>query len=263
MNIVTYPLGHTTAELDRLDAQALLLRDPVLDKLAAKSESCLEIGCGNGSNIQLLRQINPYIRYTGIDIVPQAIRAAKARFGQDKNISFAVSDGASINIEARFDLIFTKLVLWSVGPQWQKILNEARRLLTPCGIFYALEPCNQLIQIYPAKPEASSWMKKWDAAALQRGLNPYIGIEVASALISAGYNNVETAFFPVMATGIHTLKYQSIMNNLKGFYFGPAADTFGLGADNNQDRFNAVTELETLAPENFVMDALFASWGSL
>src|SRR5580658_2816996 len=99
MNKTPYPLGHEAEEKRRLDRQAESLRDPLLERLAASAESCLEIGCGTGSNLGLLRSANPGLWYAGIDPAPQAIAAAKARFGGDPSSSFHVMDGRSPAIE--------------------------------------------------------------------------------------------------------------------------------------------------------------------
>lgn len=259
MNTATYPLGHTPNELDRLDTQAVLLRDPLLEELAAKASSCLEIGCGNGSNLSILLQANPKIRFTGIDTAPEAIAAAKSRYEKNSNAEFVVMDGSAIDLaDAQFDLVFTKLVLWSVGPAWTNILKEAYRLLAPGGTFYALEPCNHLIEIYPEKPKAKAWMNAWDEAAIKSGLDPYIGTKVADELQNAGFTNVDAKFYPIIAPGSEEERYKAIIQNLKGFYMGPAADTFGLSPANQQE---AAQELDAFSPDSLVMDALFVSWG--
>ena len=256
-----YPLGHHSSELSRLEAQALLLHDDFLDELAAKSVSCLEIGCGNGANFSLIKRANPCIEYTGIDISPLAIQAAKFKI-TDQDATFMVMDGQSIHLDKKFDLIFTKLVLWATGDALEKILQEVKRLLTTHGTFYALEPCNQLIQFYPPKPYLSSWMKQWDNAVIQSGLNPHIGIHVANKLIEEGFNKVDSKFMPFSSLGRNQSRYTSIMNNLKGFYMGSAVNYLELNFDEALKN-NAINELNAWTSDSFVMDALFAAWGSL
>lgn len=258
MQKINYPLGHSPTELARLDQQAVLLHDPFLDELATKASTCLEIGCGHGSNLPLLRQANPNIHYTGIDIDESAIRIATDRFNRDNHAEFYVSDARQLPCNQKYDLIFTKLVLWSIGPTWQNILIQAQKLLNPGGVFYALEPCNQLIQFYPPKPAVTYWMKQWDNTANSRGLNTYIGIEVASALIAADYHDVNTKFSPVIALGVNRDHYMNIIQNLMGFYLGPAAHHFNM---NTNERTKIEKEFLSAEPGNFVMDGLVATWG--
>lgn len=256
-----YPLGHSTGELDRLDIQAMLFRDPLLERLAEQSSSCLEIGCGNGSNLSLLRSANPHLSYTGIDTASGAIASAKGRFGEDAKARFIVMDGSSASIQAeQFDLVFTKLVLWSIGPDWGDVLDEAYRLLQPGGTFYAFEPCNHLVEIYPKRPALTAWMNAWDACAVQHGLDPFVGTKVAGALNARGFIAVESKFFPVIAPASEEERYRAIVDNLKGFYMGPSVDSFGLNHDDGL-RGAALDELNDMSPDNLVMDALFVSCG--
>lgn len=259
MKIVSYPLGHLPSELERLDDQALLLHDPFLDQLAQKSTSCLEIGCGSGSNVLLIKRVNPRIAYTGVDISIKAIEAAKTKYDTLEDVTFLVGDATSINMKEQFDLIFTKLVLWSVGEQWKEVIRKAKKMLKHGGTFYALEPYNRLIQFYPPKPCVQQWMKKWDEAAIYHGLNPHIGIEIASELVKTGLVNVGTHFFPVAAMGVNREKYSAIIKNLTGFYLGPAAQQFGLETPNN----HILDEFQRVEDANFIMDSLFVAWGQL
>ena len=130
------------------------------------------------------------------------------------------------------------------------------------GMFYALEPCNQLIQLHPPKPYASAWMKAWDEAAIKQGLHPWIGTAMASELIHAGFNNVACRFVPVTALGIHHREYLDVIENMKGFFMGPAAAVFDLEKYHHLSRDKAVAELDNVTPGSLVMDAVFAAWGS-
>ncbi|MBY0547619.1 MAG: class I SAM-dependent methyltransferase [Candidatus Obscuribacterales bacterium] len=262
MNAVIYPLGHAEKELERLDGQASLLCDPSLEALFAHCKSCLEIGCGNGANLPLLRQQNRYTQYTGIDTSEAAIDEAFRRFHDSEDTRFMVMSGASIDLpDSSFDLIFTKLVLWSVGVDWPCVLEEAMRLLKPGGTFYAFEPCNHLVEMYPSKPSARRWMNQWDEAACASGLDPFIGPKVASQLNAAGFENVDSKFFPVIATGREKERYEAIVGNLKCFYMGPSAEALGLPSDGELRR-HATAEFLEFGPESLVMDAFFVSRGS-
>lgn len=262
MNAVIYPLGHAEKELERLDLQASLLRDPALEALFAQSKTCLEIGCGSGANLPLLRRQSPETQYTGIDTSEAAIDEAARRFHGNENARFLVMSGASLDLpDASFDLIFTKLVLWSVGIDWPCVLKEAMRLLKPGGTFYAFEPCNHLVELYPEKPSAKQWMNQWDEAALASGMDPFIGPKVPRQLKTAGFENVDSKFFPVIATGREKDRYEAIVGNLRGFYMGAAAQAVGLPSDGNL-RHQASAEFLEFGPESLVMDAFYASRGT-
>ncbi len=257
-----YPLGHESRELERLDMQAELLHDQLLASLAARAGNCLEIGCGNGSNLPLLRKANPELKYTGIDISEEAIRAARSRFKNDASSNFVVMDASKMSLPpGSFDLVFTKLVLWSLGKSWIDVLKDARDLLSAGGVFYALEPCNNYIELFPQAPAAKEWMALWDASAISHGLNPYIGSELESAFNAVGFQNVGAKFFPVIASGREKERYQAITGNLEGFYMGAAAENFGLNK-RTELRRQAVKELHSFGNASLVMDALYVAWGN-
>lgn len=262
MSGIIYPLGHTQNELERLDLQAQLLQDPLLDELVSGARSVLEIGCGNGANLAILRKQNKDFKYTGIDIAPDAVTDAIKRFQSDKHAKFMLMDGASTNLPTEsFDLVFTKLVLWSMGPAWTVALREAHRLLSTGGTFYAMEPANNMIEMYPPKPALKRWMDNWDKAVLEAGMDTYIGAKVGSEIKKAGFSKVDSKFFPIIAHGSERERYTSIIENLKGFYMGPAADKLGLAPEGNLQRAEAREQLEETGPDCLVMDALFVSWG--
>lgn len=262
MSGIIYPLGHAQNELNRLDLQAQLLQDPLLEQLVNSATSVLEIGCGNGANLTILRKANPNFKYTGIDIAPDAVADAAKRFQSDEQAKFMLMDGASTNLPTgSFDLVFTKLVLWSMGPAWTLALREANRLLTPAGTFYAMEPANNMIEMYPPKPALKTWMDNWDKAVLEAGMDTYIGSKVGGEIRKAGFSKVDSKFFPVIASGSERERYTSIIENLKGFYMGPAAEKLGLEEKGNVLRAEACKQLEEIGPDSLVMDALFVSWG--
>lgn len=103
------------------------------------------------------------------------------------------------------------------------------------------------------------WMKNWDNAALQEGCNPHIGPSVINELINVGLNAVNCKFIPISASGIQP-RYGDIIENFKGFYMGEAADNFGINDESLKKC--ALDELKIVTADSFVMDAVFASWGS-
>ena len=126
---------------------------------------------------------------------------------------------------------------------------------------YALEPCNQLIQLHPDKPAARQWMRAWDEAAIEKGLDPFIGTKVAGELHKMGFEDVRAKFHPVAAMGDQRERYDAIVGNLKGFYLGPGAAKLGLDPSAPRGR-RANREFDARRPGDLVMDALFVSWGT-
>lgn len=108
-----YPLFHknmaeTSAAI--LDASLLDGVLPLVPGLAGRLTDGIEvadIGCGRGHAINLMAQAFPASSFTGYDFSESAIEAARIeseRWGLN-NASFEVLDVATLDVEARFDLI--------------------------------------------------------------------------------------------------------------------------------------------------------------
>lgn len=86
----------------------LPLMDGIKEKLE-KGISVLDVGCGRGRALLQLAQAFPKSRFTGYDLMPEAVEYAKdeaVRLGL-RNIVFAVKDASAISEQERYDLIFT------------------------------------------------------------------------------------------------------------------------------------------------------------
>lgn len=258
MEEVLYPLGHTPSEIDRLQFQAGLFYDPLLATLAERATHCLEIGAGVGSNLPSVRAANAHLDFTGIDISPAAINQAHQMHGNETT-RFAVMNASALDFpENSFDLVISKLVLWSVGAHLQTVIQEVLRVLKPGGVFYTFEPYNKALTFAPARPHLERLISQWDASAVKTGSDPFIGPKIPSALTSAGFNRVQTQFFPVLATSHQPEKYRAICNNLKAFYFGDAKTN--PHSDMRAEKVNRA--MDELFEDGLVMDSFFVSWGS-
>jgi len=70
----------------------------------------LEVGCGNGTNLMLLRQAHPGANLFGIDISPERMRLGRAYWG-DRLAGVTMTPDSAITLEtladASFDLVFS------------------------------------------------------------------------------------------------------------------------------------------------------------
>ena len=255
----TYPLGHSPMEMNRLELQAKLFEDPLLLELANRFSSCLEIGCGVGSNLPLLRNSKETLRYHGIDLSSDAITAAAEAYGSHLS-TFATQDASDLpQSDETFDLVFSKLVLWSMGSSWKRAVSEALRVLKPGGIFYAFEPYDASVVFEPKKSAFQAALNHWGEKASESGVDLCIGPKIPAELKRAGFRNVQTKFFPVLAFESDIERYQAISENLLKFYFGDQSQKNLAGFDPQMLEF-AKEEL-LAAPAGLVMDAFFVTWG--
>ncbi|MCL1091325.1 class I SAM-dependent methyltransferase [Shewanella profunda] len=130
---------------------------PLLTSMIPKPMACfeqaLEIGCGFGNGIHLIREHFGAGHVTAVDIDPEMVIAAKKRWQDSShglnNLSFSVADATQLPFtEAQFDIVFNFAVFHHI-PDWQAAIAEVARVLKPGGFFvvedlYRTAICNPL-----------------------------------------------------------------------------------------------------------------------
>jgi ubiquinone/menaquinone biosynthesis C-methylase UbiE len=113
-----YVLGHSTAEVERLMAQARvykpLTRQFLLDAGLEAGMRVLDIGCGVGDVTFLAaRLVGPGGEVVGIDQSPTAIEAASRRAQEMavSNVRFVLGDAGMTALEESFDAAIGRFVL--------------------------------------------------------------------------------------------------------------------------------------------------------
>ena len=113
----------------------------------------LEIGCGFGNGVQLIRDHFGAEQVTAVDLDPEMVAAAKARWHDSSHglsqLAFSVADATELPFaDARFDVVFNFAVFHHI-PDWQAAVAEVARVLKPNGYFvvedlYRAAICNPL-----------------------------------------------------------------------------------------------------------------------
>lgn len=101
--------------------------------------SLLDIGCGTAS---LLDELPPDVRYTGFDVNPRNIQAARKSYGERGTFLVARADEDLDRWEAgAFDLVVAKAVVHHLDDREAKaMLDGALRLVQDSGVFIAIDP---------------------------------------------------------------------------------------------------------------------------
>lgn len=120
----------------------LLGRDRTIRDLAlAPSGTVLEIGCGTGRNLALIRRLWPEARLHGIDISAEMLKSAHARPGL--NAVLALGDAATFDADhllgrLSFDRIMMSYCL-SMIPAWREAIVNACCMLGPGGSLHIVD----------------------------------------------------------------------------------------------------------------------------
>ncbi len=111
----------------------------VAERLSPTTRDVLELASGNGFNLELLAQMRPDIRFTGIDLVPEQVKRADEKLEHLANASTKVGDFQDLAFEdAAFDLVFVVESLCH-AIDLPRALSEVHRVLRPGGRFIVID----------------------------------------------------------------------------------------------------------------------------
>lgn len=96
--------------------------------------SLLDVGCGEGSTLAMLRDRLRIKRVVGVDLLPERVERARHAW---PDIEFQVADGTSLPFpDESFDVVLAMTVFSSVAPAARNtLLIEMTRVLNPGGRF--------------------------------------------------------------------------------------------------------------------------------
>ena len=98
-------------------------------------EDALEIGCGYGEGIALIKSCFGASRVTAIDLDPEHVTAVADRYVNDPTITLACGDATCLAFsDNSFDLVCNFAVFHHI-PDWQRAVDEVFRVLRPGGAF--------------------------------------------------------------------------------------------------------------------------------
>jgi len=104
-------------------------------KMCPAPSSVLDIGCGTGLFLRKAAERFWSAQLTGIDAAEDMVRVAQALVPEDASVHFAQAFAEQVPFpDASFDLVVTSMSFHHWTDQ-QKALSEARRVLSPGGVF--------------------------------------------------------------------------------------------------------------------------------
>jgi ubiquinone/menaquinone biosynthesis C-methylase UbiE len=102
----------------------------------------LDIGCGTGSLVVLLKRLHPEAEVVGLDPDPKALARARQK-AERKGVTVQLDQGFSDALpypESSFDRVLSSFMIHHLGPEEKRrTFEEARRVLTPEGSLHVLD----------------------------------------------------------------------------------------------------------------------------
>jgi len=102
----------------------------------------LDIGCGTGTFVTMLKQRYPGVEVTGLDPDPKALARAKHK-AEEARVLVCFHQGFADSLEypvASFDVVFSSFMFHHLeASNRERTLREVRRVLKPGGSFYLLD----------------------------------------------------------------------------------------------------------------------------
>jgi arsenite methyltransferase len=176
------------------EAQSLIVEHH-LKKLRARR--VLEIGCGKGFNLRMLARRNPEVSFTGIDLTPHHVRAARLRGWRRRNLKIYEGDFHRLSFaDGSFDLVFSVEAICHAADVYQ-VVEQVRRVLRPGGRFVTVEPWRypefesfpepaqkavrlvETVFVLPNLQEFDRWLQK----TMELGFEPVVLEDVTEAAL--------------------------------------------------------------------------------
>src|SRR5262245_19111389 len=118
-------------------------RSALLDQAAIQTgHRVLDIGCGTGALVTLIKRLHPDVDVVGLDPDPKALTRARRR-AERTAVTIQLDQGFSDDLpypDASFDRVFSSFMLHHLqAGEKEKTLREVQRVLKPGGSLHLLD----------------------------------------------------------------------------------------------------------------------------
>ncbi len=203
--MTNYLHGYSPVEQQRLILQAEFLRPYVYPGVDLRQVSeVLEVGCGVGAQTQILLELFPSLRVTGVDLSKVQLAVAEQRLstqiaagkvklleGDAQNLATVLAKAglAPASFQAAFLCWFLEHV-----PSPLAVLKEVWQNLKPGGQILLTEVNNSSLFLNPYAPHLLKYWYEFNDLQWSLGGHPYIGLQLGNLLTQAGFVDIELEF---------------------------------------------------------------------
>lgn len=188
-------------EQERLLAQAAFLEPYIFSTIDFSAcNRVLEVGCGVGAEIQILRRRFPLVHLTGLDFSESQLAKARKLLQPDlASGAVELHHGSAYELpfaDASFDGVCLIWVLEHLSEP-MRALREARRILRPGGLLSVTEVFNAGLCVRPPCPAMAEYWVAFNTLQRQLGGAPDVGAELEALASRAGFGEIQPRPLPV------------------------------------------------------------------
>jgi len=191
----SYIHGFSIPERTRLVKQAAVLAPAVFSTLDLSfHEKILEIGCGVGAQTKQLLHHWPHLNIHSIDLSPKHLASA-ADYLRDEiaNNQAHLTRANAEHLPFDTGVFDSALTIWVLEhvQHPERILQEIKRVLKPCGEVILSEVDNATFRFFPENPVIHDWWDKFNAFQQAGGADPFIGQRLKELARKTGFSNIK------------------------------------------------------------------------